>query len=121
GEIKIGERGLTGGDIAILVHSNRDAAGIKELLRKRGVGTVTYSRDKVFESKEAWRIWQLMSAALDPSDQRAVQSALVTGFFEADISTLYHKLNDDASWQRVTSLFQRLNERWYEAGFYPMF
>jgi exodeoxyribonuclease V beta subunit len=57
---------LVSGDIAVLVHSHKEAETVKEFLRTLNVRSATYSREKVFESREAERVELLLTAALDP-------------------------------------------------------
>ncbi|MEX0994509.1 MAG: 3'-5' exonuclease, partial [Balneolaceae bacterium] len=120
-EVKIGDTPLQAGDIAILVTTNRDAETLKEYLKSRGVDSVTYSREQVFESREADRLRHLMSAVLYPSDRRRVARSLVSGFFGSEIEHLHELYQNEERWQNLVEKLRRLNERWHEAGFYPMF
>ncbi|MEX0895300.1 MAG: UvrD-helicase domain-containing protein, partial [Balneolaceae bacterium] len=121
GNARVGENPLQAGDIAILVSRHRDASDLKECLKARGVDSITYSRKKVFESREARRLRRLMGAVLYPSDRRRVQTALVSGFFGVEIEHLYEMQQNDEEWETLNDHLRSLNERWYESGFYPMF
>ena len=114
------KRNLKAADIAVLVHSHRDAESIKEYLKELGVGSVTYSREKVFESREAERIEQLLTAVLDPVSRSAVQSAVVSGFFGLTLSAIAEQLLDESLLLQLTERLQGLNECWFQLGVYPM-
>lgn len=121
GEVSIGENRLMAGDIAVLVSSNREAAILKDYLKNHGVDSVTYSREQVFETVEANRILRFMSAVLNPSDRRSVQTALSTGFFGSDVGDIYEYQQDEEAWEVLIEQMRDLNETWNDAGFYPMF
>jgi exodeoxyribonuclease V beta subunit len=114
------KRNLKAADIAVLVHSHRDAETIKEYLKELGVGSVTYSREKVFESREAERVEQLLTAVLDPVSRPAVQSAVVSGFFGLKLSAIAGQLLNESRLLQLTERLQGLNECWYHQGVYPM-
>ncbi len=113
-------RNIESGDIAVLVHSHRDAESVKDLLKSIGVGAVTYSREKVFDSREAERIEQLLSAVLNPLSRTAVQSAVVSGFFGISLSAMYEYLNSEKEYLKLSEILQDLNEEWRSKGSYPM-
>ncbi|MEX0823091.1 MAG: exodeoxyribonuclease V subunit beta [Balneolaceae bacterium] len=121
GTIKIGNRSLEAGDIAILVSSHKDAAKIKNKLNDLGIDAVTYSREKVFESHEAYRIYLLMNAVLEPANQKHVRNALMSGFFGLDLFELSKFCRGDEYLRKLSDRFQILQKTWSEKGFYPMF
>jgi exodeoxyribonuclease V beta subunit len=113
-------RNLESGDIAVLVHSHKDAETIKALLKELGIGAVTYSKEKVFDSREAERLEQLMTAVLNPLGRSAAQSAVVSGFFGIAISGMYEYLNNEKAFITLQEILQGLNEVWNNNGYYPM-
>lgn len=119
--IKIENRTLEAGDIAILVSSHHAAAKIKGKLNDLDIDAVTYSREKVFESHEAYRIYLLMNAVLEPANQKHVRNALMSGFFGLDLFKLNSLCEGDEYLRKLSDQFQVLQKRWSEKGFYPMF
>ncbi|MEX0905264.1 MAG: exodeoxyribonuclease V subunit beta [Balneolaceae bacterium] len=121
GEAFINSRPLTGGDIAILISSHKDAADLKQRLHNLDVDAVTYSREMVFHTAEASRLEILMSAVLDPADPKALKNVLMSGFFGNDLNRLYTLRENEQQWQNFTEILADLNEQWQKSGFYPLF
>ncbi len=108
------------GDIAILVSKNRDAEMIKSELKKIGLSAVTYSREKVLESFEAFRIKLMMESVLDPMNSSKVGNLLVSGFFGFDGDHLHSSIDDDGFLTHLQGVLTELNEIWFVQGFYAM-
>ena len=108
-------------DIAVLVNSHKDAAQIKMELKQYGVGAVTYSHEKVFETFEANRLELLMDAVLEPNQSRKVNSALLAGFFGLSLSEIHSFKSDEKKRQSLLEGLEELNEIWKKSGFYTMF
>lgn len=114
-------RPIKAADIAVLVNSHKDAAQIKMELKRNGVGAVTYSHEKVFETFEANRLELLMDAVLEPNQSRKVNSALLAGYFGLSLNDIILLKNDEIKRQALLEGLQDLNEVWNKSGFYPMF
>ena len=68
-------RALAEADIAVLVHTNREAMLMQSRLRERGVDSVCVRRDSVFESHAARDILGLLHHLLQPGSHRAERTA----------------------------------------------
>lgn len=114
-------KAIKAADIAVLVNSHKDAAQIKMELKRFGVGAVTYSHEKVFETFEANRLELLMDAVLESNQSRKVNSALLTGFFGLSLNEIHSLKSDDKKRQHLHEELQELNHIWNKNGFYSMF
>ncbi|MDZ7719643.1 MAG: exodeoxyribonuclease V subunit beta [Balneolaceae bacterium] len=121
GEVLIKNRKLEAGDIAVLVSSHKHAEEMKRRLKEAGIDSVTYSREKVFESAEARRLETVMTAILDPYNRTAVNNALVSGFWGQNLNELYELSIEGDQRQILIDELQELEEVWLRDGFYPMF
>ncbi|MEX1062318.1 MAG: UvrD-helicase domain-containing protein, partial [Balneolaceae bacterium] len=121
GEALIHGRPLTGGDIAILISSHKDAGNLKQRLHNLGVDAVTYSREIVFQTAEASKLEMLMSAVLDPADPKALKNVLMSGFFGNNLNRLYALQENEEQWQNFREILADLNEQWQKSGFYTVF
>ncbi|NBC67210.1 MAG: UvrD-helicase domain-containing protein [Bacteroidetes bacterium] len=121
GEISIKDRKLEAGDIAVLVSSHREAEEVKRRLKDLGIDSVTYSREKVFESPEAKRLESVMAAILDPYNRTAVNDAIITGFWGQNLNDIYDLSTEGEERQELIEDLQELAEVWLRDGFYPMF
>jgi len=69
------QRALAEADIAVLVHTNREAMLMQSRLRARGVDSVCVRRDSVFESHAARDILGLLHHLLQPGSHRTERTA----------------------------------------------
>jgi exodeoxyribonuclease V beta subunit len=114
-------RPLRAGDIAILVNTHSQAAEMKARLKETGIDSVTYSKQKVFNTYEADRVEMVLAAILDPHDSRNFNSALLSGFFGYDLPDLIEKKGSEVAHLQMIQEFQELYDLWRTKGFYPMF
>lgn len=121
GNVLIKNRKLEAGDIAVLVSIHRHAEEVKRRLKAVGIDSVTYSREKVFESAEARRLEGVMAAVLDPYNRIAVNNALVSGFWGQNLNEIYELTVEGNQRQELIDELQELEEVWSRDGFYPMF
>tara|TARA_R100001143_G_C3360893_1_gene135507 strand:- start:1895 stop:5485 length:3591 start_codon:yes stop_codon:yes gene_type:complete len=121
GKATIENRELRAADICVLVDSHRDASKIKHALKSAGVGAVTYSKDKVFESFEAVRLNLALLAILEPHNRRWVHATLLNGFFGLSLSLIEEIQKDETNFQAFVEELQELNTIWHRSGFYAMF
>ncbi len=112
---------LRAGDIAILVNTHSQAATLKQHLKEAGIDSVTYSKQKVFDTFEADRMEMVLAAVLNPHDPGSFNSALLSGLFGYELSELLDcKENEEKRLQMIHEL-QELHEIWIKKGIYPMF
>ena len=121
GRVRIDNRKLEAGDIAVLVSGHKDAEEIKRRLKKVGVDAVTYSRQKVFETFEANRLELLMQAVLNPLNNFAVNNALMSGLFGLKLDQLYELKENELHNRELREFLDELQELWQQKGFYSMF
>ncbi|WP_234571741.1 exodeoxyribonuclease V subunit beta [Rhodohalobacter sp. 614A] len=121
GKVRMKGRKLEAGDIAILVSSHKSGEEIKQRLKAVGIDSVTYSREKVFESAEARRLESVMSAILEPFNRIAVNNALVSGFWGQNLNEIHELSIEGNQRQELIEELQDLNETWSYDGFYTMF
>ena len=113
-------RPVKAGDVAILVNTNREAVDLKSRLKSAGIGSVTYSNKKVFETLEAKRIELLMDAVLNPQKSVSINNALISGLFGIDSDKIYELINDDVKRQSVIDELLNASEIWIQSGFHSM-
>jgi exodeoxyribonuclease V beta subunit len=121
----IGGKGLVPEDIAVLVRTNNQAAIVKDSLAAAGIPAVTRSTGSVFSSAEAAELYFVLSAILDPSDQRRLRTALATGlcgFSAGDIALMAdgHGAAASEKGEEASSRFFIYRDAW-NRGFMEMF
>ncbi|MFO7190332.1 MAG: exodeoxyribonuclease V subunit beta [Pseudomonadota bacterium] len=120
GEVRVDGRPLSGGDIAVLVNTHRQADLVKEALAAFGVASVTYGQDSVYHSAEAEEYAQVLAAVAEPSHEGLVRAALATemlGFTAEDIEALNRS---DAEWDATLERFVHYHRLAVEHGFMYM-
>ena len=117
---KIGDKAISGGDIAILVRSHTHADTIKNALNARGIPSVQNSRDSIYETHEAAELIYLLKAILSPQQEDEVRRALVTEFMGYQGSDLIALQDDNNAWEDILLAMQNWHQQWKKQGFLPM-
>ncbi|SAK68717.1 exodeoxyribonuclease V, beta subunit [Caballeronia pedi] len=128
GEVRIGARPLSAGDIAVLVQTHRQGSLVKRVLAAWGIGSVELAQASVFGSLDAEQIERVLAAIDTPGDLRRLRAALATDWFGLDAAALWRLEHADAadphgepidstSW---VERFSRYRTIWHERGFAVM-
>ncbi len=118
--MKIGEKGVVPGDIAVLTRTNRQALCVQAELRRLGVPSVLQGDSSVFEAPEARELAFVLRAVAEPNSQQALRAALVTTLFGQTADDLFLLEQDEAGWERWVEDFHRFSETWQRRGVYQM-
>ena len=121
GQAGIGDRPLTGGDIAVLVRSHRQGRMIRQQLLRLRVPCVQYVDDSVFASAEAEQLEAVLAAVLEPGDEGQVRAALAGDLFGLSGEALYRLRDDEQAWARWLEIFQAYRQQWRDEGFIHFF
>lgn len=97
-------RGVTPGDVAVLLSTNSQIVALRQRLVARGVPCVGSGRGNIFAGEVARELELILFAVLHPDDDQAVRGALATTLLGA---TLEHFHN----WQAQPAAFERELER----------
>jgi exodeoxyribonuclease V beta subunit len=120
GRARIGARPLAGGDVAVLVRTNRQGRRIRDALLGVRVPSVQQVQDSVFASDEAEELTRVLLAVAEPGREALVRSALVTDLLGLTGDVLEALVADEAAWERRLEAFQGDHERWQDQGFVRM-
>ena len=121
GQAGIGERPLSGGDIAVLVRDHRQAGLISRTLLQRGVNSVQTSQASVFETPQALELERVLLAVAKPGQEALLRAALITdllGFSANDLAALS---GDEQALGEQFAAFQDLHDAWQARGFAVLF
>ena len=116
GSLRIGERPLRGGDIAVLVRSHAHGAAMRRALAALGVASVELSQASVFDSPDAADLERLLAAVLEPQREPLLRAALATeamGRTAADIDAL---AGDEAALLALVMRFAGYQDTWLQRG-----
>lgn len=116
-----GFRAVRPADIAVLVNSHKEAATLRAALAARQVRSVYLSeRESVYDSAQAGELQYWLAACAQPSDGRALRTALATptlGLTWADIDRIN---TDEQAWEETVLRFQAYRDCWQHRGVLPM-
>lgn len=121
GLVKIGERPLAAGDIAILVRTHTQARIMQKALTRLRVPSVLYSRDSLFNSHEIVEIERVLLAIAEVSNEGLVKAALTTDLLGHSGDELYWLMATEYTWQQRLHRFQQYRALWQAQGFIRMF
>ena len=116
GKVRIGERALNAGDIAVVVPTHARAKQIQAELATLSISSIKRSREVVYKSREADELARLLEAILEPSRSGLVRSALATEMLDFDASkilALDDDSRDEAEWVERLSAAR---DRWRQQG-----
>jgi exodeoxyribonuclease V beta subunit len=108
-----GRRGLAAGDIAVLVKAHYQADLVQEALWDLGIPSVQHGSSTIFESREALDLLRILRAANEPTRERLVREALLTGTMGISANQVAGYLEetaDDSAWEEWLLRFRSLQE-----------
>lgn len=88
GQVTLGDRGLQGRDIAVLVRSHREGSLMREALARVGVLSVELARTSIFASPQAQALEALWTAVLQPAREPLIKAALSTEWWGLDAQAI---------------------------------
>lgn len=121
GAVRLGEKPLQAGDVAVLVRTNDEGAALREALLQRGLSAVTVGRDNVFKSAEAVGLALLLTAVVHCRDRAALRAALTSDLLDLDYAAIAGIVDDPQRWLQWTERLQTLQRLWLQKGFMSMF
>jgi len=109
-------RALKRGDIALLVNSHGEAKLLKAALLELGVASLTQTRESIYQELEAYDIWLILRAILEPTNQRYFEAALLAQINGLGYRKAYEVINDEEILQQWIAKFHELNELFLNLG-----
>jgi len=120
-EATVGGHSLTGGDIAVLVRSHKQAQLISDKLLQHGIFSVQSSHASVYESPQALELEQLLLAIAEPRREPLLKAALATDLLGFDATALAQLSQDEKALNQHIEQFSEYHKRWREQGFVSLF
>jgi len=121
GELKLGERAVKAGDIAVLVRNHFEANDLREALRQRGVSAVATGNEQVFKSGEADGLQLLLAAVIDFRDAGLLRQAMASSLLDYQYQDMHACISDEQPWLAWGGHFRQLHDAWSGKGFMAMF
>ena len=121
GSARIDGRALSGGDIAVLVRTNREGELVQEALSEAGIRSVCTGSTNVFFSDEAIYVEWLLAAVCTPRREAAVRAVLASPMFERSGNELDRLAQDELGWDAELAEFYRWRDLWRARGFGTMY
>ncbi|MDQ8038197.1 MAG: 3'-5' exonuclease, partial [Pedobacter sp.] len=120
GAVKIGDKPLRPGDIAVLVPKHRDGRAVVEALAAAAIPAVIRSQDSVFATAEAAQMQSLLEAVAEPGREGRVKAAFLTPLMGGTVEALHAVQESDKQWSDLMAILLEARERWQRRGFMPM-
>ena len=116
GEIVVGDKPLSGGDIAVLVRSHAQGSEMRRALAALGVGSVELSQASIFGSPDAEDLERVLAAVLEPTREPLLRAALATGMLGLDAAGIEAVSADEARLLDAVTRFTDYRELWLRRG-----
>ena len=120
-EARLGDRALTGGDMAVLVRSHWQGRLIRQQLLRLNVPSVQHADASVFTTPEARQLDWLLAAVLEPGHEGRVRTALASDLFGLSGEALHRLHEDERAWAQWLEKLQDYRQLWREHGFIRFF
>jgi exodeoxyribonuclease V beta subunit len=121
GRIRLGERALRAGDIAVLVRTHAQGVDVKEALGALRVGSVELAQESIFRTPDADEIARILAAVLEPARANLVRAALGTQVLGLDATAIAALADDDAAFAARVERFVEYRSAWLTRGFAVMY
>lgn len=109
------------GNIAVLVRTGKEGHLIKQALARQGIASVYLSnRESVFNTSIAVDIQRVLTAVLNPDNERSILSCLASELFGLELSYLDQLNDDEGLWELVLAEFREYRVLWSERGVQSM-
>ena len=116
GRIRIGDRGLEGGNIAVLVPTHARGRLMRRMLTEVDVASVELSQDSVFASSDAEDLGRILAAIAQPARTGKILAALATDAMGHDAAQIAAIAADDERLGEAMVRFARYRDHWRERG-----
>jgi len=116
GRAMLGDKPVSGSDIAVLVRTTKQGRQVGQVLRERGIGSIEIGIENVFASREAEYLERLLWAIARPQSPNKTRGALASDLFGLSAGALAALQDDDSAWSEWTERLGTWLEEWQRAG-----
>lgn len=113
-------QGTGGGDIAVLTSTHRRGQEMRAELAARGIASVTYGQDNVYQSAEAEELACVLAAVAEPAREDLLRAALATNLLGRDAAALEILQQDSTAWEKLLERYAAYQELARRHGFMRM-
>ena len=116
GRIRIGERALRPGDIAVLVRTHKQGGELKRELAALGIGSVELSQASVFQTPDAEEVERVLIAINRPSRDTLLRGALATEMMGCDAAAIAEISGSETKLMDYLERFAHYRDVWLRQG-----
>ncbi|URL03078.1 exodeoxyribonuclease V subunit beta [Avibacterium sp. 20-126] len=108
-------------NIAVLVRNRYEADLVKSALQNLGIASVYLSdKENVFDSNTAREIALILTACLNPLNERNILNAIATRLFALNSAEIYQIKQDENAWENIIAQFIAYQKCWQQKGILVM-
>ncbi|NQZ32013.1 MAG: exodeoxyribonuclease V subunit beta [Oceanospirillaceae bacterium] len=112
---------VTPANIAVLVRDRKEAALVQKALLQLQIDSVFMSnRDNIYTVNVARELQYILKAVNEPSNERALRTALATEIFQLSALELYALNQDELAWEALVEEFLSFRDIWWRSGVLAM-
>lgn len=121
GSVRLGDRPLAPGDVAVLVDSHFEAELVATALTRRRLPSVQRTQQSVFATQEAAAVQSLLEALVEGGRVGPQRTALTTSLVGLSAAELDALESNESAWEGWLETLARWSELWSRHGFLTMF
>ena len=116
GPVRLGERALQAGDIAVLVRTRAEGSLVRQALQACGVGSVESRQQSIFTTPDAEDLSRLLHAVAEPTQARALRTAWATELVGLDAAQVEALAGDETALARWVERLAASRQMWLQRG-----
>lgn len=117
----LGKEPIREGDIAVLVREKKDAELMQKELSYLKIPSVLHSSANIFDSREALEMERVLSAMVQPGNERLLRTALATDMLGLTGEELDALMKNETAYEEWLVKFREYHAAWSTSGFIQMF
>ena len=114
--VRLGDRPLRAGDIAVLVRTRREGSLVKHALDACGVGSVESRLESIFSTPDAEELSRVLQAVAEPTREKTLRTAWATSFMGRDAATIERLGDDEPALARAMERMAAWRQAWLQRG-----
>jgi exodeoxyribonuclease V beta subunit len=116
GPVRLGERALRAGDIAVLVRTRREGSLVKRALDACGVGSVESRLESIYSSPDAQELARVLQAVAEPTREQTLRTAWATTLVGLEAAQVERLGGDEHALARWIERLAAWRHTWLHRG-----
>jgi exodeoxyribonuclease V beta subunit len=114
--VRLDDRALRAGDIAVLVRTRREGSLVKRALDACGVGSVESRLESIFSTPDAEELARVLQAVAEPTREKTLRTAWATSFIGMEAAEIERLGDDERALAQGMARMAAWRQTWLQRG-----